>query len=196
MPAAKEAIRASFLKLLEERPLREITVKDIVQDCGVNRNSFYYHYKDIPSLLQDIAAAWANRLLAEQSPVLSLADCLENAARFALAHRQILLHINQSAHRDAFERHLMEFCRQVVQSWGEAAYGSIAVGREDREILLRFYQCACFGQIVDWLNEGMHYDLPGQFRRLCQLGAGMTEALLRRAAGEGWAAGTQNRPQA
>ena len=39
----KRAIRASFLKLLNERPLNKITVKDIVEDCGINRNSFYYH---------------------------------------------------------------------------------------------------------------------------------------------------------
>ena len=44
---AKEALEAAFLRLLEERPLREITVKDIVQACGVNRNTFYYHFKEI-----------------------------------------------------------------------------------------------------------------------------------------------------
>ena len=52
-PSAREAIQAAFLSLLEERPLRDITVKDIVQSCGVNRNSFYYHFKDIPALLQE-----------------------------------------------------------------------------------------------------------------------------------------------
>lgn len=30
---AREAVKAAFLRLLEERPLREITVKDIVQSC-------------------------------------------------------------------------------------------------------------------------------------------------------------------
>ena len=40
----KNAIRASFLKLLDERPLSKITVKDITDDCGINRNSFYYHF--------------------------------------------------------------------------------------------------------------------------------------------------------
>ena len=36
----KQAIINSFLKLLEEMPLDKITVKDIVEDCGVNRNTF------------------------------------------------------------------------------------------------------------------------------------------------------------
>ena len=48
----KKAIEASFLKLLNERPLNKITVKDIVEDCGINRNSFYYHFDDIPSLMK------------------------------------------------------------------------------------------------------------------------------------------------
>ena len=50
----KRAIKASFMKLLEERPMNRITVRDIAQDCGINRNTFYYHYQDIPALLIEI----------------------------------------------------------------------------------------------------------------------------------------------
>lgn len=35
-------IKDTFAALLEERPLSEITVKEIVDNCGLNRNSFYY----------------------------------------------------------------------------------------------------------------------------------------------------------
>ena len=44
-PFAKREIKNSFIKLLTERPISQITVKDIVEDCGVNRNSFYYHFR-------------------------------------------------------------------------------------------------------------------------------------------------------
>ena len=40
----KIAIQQSFLRLLSQRPITKITVKDIVEDCGINRNSFYYHF--------------------------------------------------------------------------------------------------------------------------------------------------------
>mgnify|MGYP004536692755 len=36
----KQAIKNSFLKLLNERPLSQVTVKAIVEDCGINRNTF------------------------------------------------------------------------------------------------------------------------------------------------------------
>ena len=48
----KQAIKASFMKLLNERPLNKISVRDIVEDCGINRNSFYYHFQDIYALLR------------------------------------------------------------------------------------------------------------------------------------------------
>ncbi len=179
--SAREALKASLLRLLEERPFREITVKEIVQDCGVNRNTFYYHFKDIPALLEEIITDQADRIIAGQGPALSLAECLETAARFALEHRQAVLHINQSAHRDLFELCLMDVCRRVVEDFAAAAIGDISIPPEDREILIRFYQCQCFGQIVEWLNSGMRYDIGKQFRRLCYLGEGMTERMIQRA---------------
>ena len=50
----KMAIKASFMKLIAEQPLSKITVRSIVDDCGINRNSFYYHYQDIPTLMEEI----------------------------------------------------------------------------------------------------------------------------------------------
>lgn len=41
----RKAIEEAFLKLLDARPLNQITVKDIVEECGVNRNTFYYHFR-------------------------------------------------------------------------------------------------------------------------------------------------------
>lgn len=46
----RDAIIRSFLGLLNEKPVNHITVKDIVEDCGINRNSFYYHFQDLPAL--------------------------------------------------------------------------------------------------------------------------------------------------
>lgn len=43
----KKAIRESFVKLLSEKPFSQITVRDIVEDCGVSRNTFYYYYNDL-----------------------------------------------------------------------------------------------------------------------------------------------------
>ena len=61
----KQAIRESFLRLLDEYPLRDITVKMIVETCGINRKSFYYHYQDIPALLEEIVMEGMDEAMAE-----------------------------------------------------------------------------------------------------------------------------------
>ena len=48
----QKAIKDTFLKLLDERPLSQISVKMLVEECGINRNTFYYHYADIPALIE------------------------------------------------------------------------------------------------------------------------------------------------
>ena len=107
----KRAIRASFLKLLNERPLNKITVKDIVEDCGINRNSFYYHYTDIPALAEEIVKDEAARIVQEYPTVDSLEQCLEIAVEFALQNRTAVLHLYNSASHEAYEHSLMDILR-------------------------------------------------------------------------------------
>lgn len=91
MPSlTRNAIVQAFLHLLEERPLSKITVKNIVDVCGINRNTFYYHFKDIPELIEAISKDEMDRLVREHARVNSLEECLVIAVDFVLekkAHR-------------------------------------------------------------------------------------------------------------
>ena len=48
----KEALAKAFAELLEKRSIDKVTVKDIVAACGVNRQTFYYHFRDIYDLME------------------------------------------------------------------------------------------------------------------------------------------------
>ena len=50
--AMKYALAQSLKRLLSTRKLDKITVKDIAEDCGVNRQTFYYYFRDIYDLLE------------------------------------------------------------------------------------------------------------------------------------------------
>ena len=60
----KRALEASLKKLLLEKPLHKITVSDITDDCGINRMTFYYHFKDIYDLVGWSCEEDASRALA------------------------------------------------------------------------------------------------------------------------------------
>ena len=52
MKKTKETIIDAFWQLLEEKPFNKITVQNIVERCTLNRNTFYYHFQDIPNLAE------------------------------------------------------------------------------------------------------------------------------------------------
>ena len=62
----KEIIARTFTELLEEKSMAKITVKDIVERCGVNRNTFYYHFRDIPDVVEFILKKYGFRVDTEK----------------------------------------------------------------------------------------------------------------------------------
>ena len=72
----KDAIKQSFMKLLNQKSLSKITVKEIVEDCGINRNSFYYHYDDIPSLVEEILNEQVDEIVSLGAVDLAKGDIL------------------------------------------------------------------------------------------------------------------------
>lgn len=48
----KRALEASLKNMLLQKPLDKITINNIAKDCGINRMTFYYHFKDIYDLVE------------------------------------------------------------------------------------------------------------------------------------------------
>ena len=176
----KKAIKETFVSLLDERPLNRITVKDIVETCGINRNSFYYHFEDLPALLEEIIAERVQELIEGHPTVDSLEDCFDAALEFVLDHRRAVLHIYNSLSRDVFERYLMDVCQYVVETYVESDFAGRPVDEKDKKMLIRYHKCEVFGNIIDWLNSGMRYDISAYFRRIYQLKRGWEGEVLRR----------------
>ncbi len=168
----EQAIKASFLKLLEERPLSRITVRDITDACGINRNSFYYHYHDIPHLMEEILKDEADMLIRTYSEIPSLDACVETAFRFILENRRAIRHIYHSVDREVFERCLMRICEYTVNSWYDSVRGGEEAG-ESRTQLLRYIRYELFGACIDFMNEGMPPEAMEDAKQLLRLSLGL-----------------------
>ena len=171
----KRAIKDAFLTLLSQRPLNQITVKDIVEECGINRNSFYYHFEDLPALVEEIIAENVNALIDRHPTIGSVEQCFDAVVEFVMENKRAIYHIYNSLSRDIFERHLMEVCRYIVTTYIEAALSGKDVPEEEKAAVIRLHKCACFGTVIDWLNGGMRDDIAAYFRLLCRMRLGWPE---------------------
>lgn len=50
----EEKIITAFLKLLSQKPVSKITVREICENANITRTSFYGHYEDIYSLMRQV----------------------------------------------------------------------------------------------------------------------------------------------
>ncbi len=154
---------------MNEKPVSQITIKDIVEDCGINRNSFYYHFRDLPSLLEEMVMEQAEEIIAEYPTIDSLEECIEAAISFAMNNRKAVMHIYNSVSRDIYEEYLWRVCQHVVTVYINSITKNYRVSDYDREAFISFYKCSCFGLILDWQRNGMKSDIKKQFLRMLEL---------------------------
>lgn len=172
MNRTKTAITESFWQLLEEKPYSKITVKDIVDCCQINRNTFYYHFHDIPELLESTIKRDADIIIQTYGKLGSPLDCLTPLVEHCQKRRKALLHIYHSTQREIFINQLDRICLYAVSQYIETVTKDMTISPEDQKLLIRYYKCTLTGIILDWMEERMSYDLLKAFNRITELLSG------------------------
>lgn len=165
----KKAIKNSFLELIEKKPIDQLTIRDITDHCGVSRNTFYYHYTDMPSLVEEIVMDLAEEIILSYPDIKSLEQALSVGVEFMLENRRAASHILNSSHRYIYERCLMKVCRHVVELYIDIAIPADTLNDAERGLMIDFYKCMIFGIIIDWCDNGMKENYAAEFSTLLDL---------------------------
>ncbi len=177
----KDAIKQSFLKLLNSKPIDKITVKEIVEDCGINRNSFYYHFADIPSLMEEIFIDQADEFVSRSFSPENLYDSIMAAIAFSLENKTAILHVFNSPNRQFYDRYLNRVARRTVIGFlDNYTKGLKKINEEDREAIVMYYKSLLIGFVFDWINDGVQYDITLKIKRICELFEGTLELAIER----------------
>ena len=157
----KLALAQSLKQLMAEHTLNKITVKEIVNRCGVNRQTFYYHFRDIYDLL-DWMFINEGQEFARRYPSIHTRDDGESAVRsmctYLIENKTMIMNIYHSLGRELLDRYL---CREMAK----LLHGTLAdrakeygASEEDLAFLIDFYKHAFVGSLLDWVQAG----LPGE----------------------------------
>lgn len=172
MNRTKKVISDAFWQLLEEKPYNKITVHNIVERCQVNRNTFYYHFSDIPALAEYTIKEWAEDIIHDNCEFGSPISCITPIVQECTKRKNACLHLYRSAHREAFMRYLSQISGHIISCYIEQAAAGLDIPAQDKTILNRFYKCTFSGIILDWLDSGMSYDLLEFCEKICESFAG------------------------
>lgn len=178
----RKMIREVFIKMLNERPLNKITVKDIATACEINRNTFYYYYTDIYALLSEIFQTELQTVIDEYNDTLSWEESFIVAARFALENKTAIYHVYNSMQREGLVNYIYNVSGNVMIRYIEKVSDGISASLEDRKLIASFYQCALTEMVLRWVAAGMKEDPDTIVRRIGQLFDGNIELSLKRSA--------------
>ena len=180
----EDAIKQTFMDLLNKKPINKITVKEISAVCGINRNSFYYHFNDLPNLIEVILTEESERFVSIHQENDSIYFHLLDAVDFAIENKTAVYHIYNSANREMFERYLDKITEKTVTDIIDISTANRNISDDDKDALILYYRCLLVGFVINWLGTGMKYDLRQKLQRICELFDGAMNTALDRCEGK------------
>ena len=169
MPSGtKDRIAETLFKLMQKKPLDKITVKELVEECEVTRQTFYYHFQDILDVLEWSVRMEMERMLRECMHAENSDEAMRIFVRCTLKNGPTLEKLLASQHREAIERSMVKTLKEYLRflAMREGAFAELSV--QDAETALDFYTFAISGTllIASQKKEADPDQLADQLQRL------------------------------
>lgn len=162
----KKAIVETFMNLIKEQSLDKITVKDIVETCGVNRNTFYYYYQDIYDLIDDIFTTETKRVIEDTATYANWYDELREVAKLIVENRVAIKHIYDSKSRDVLDAYLDSICSKLIRSYVDRQAADLNASERDKDFVASFYGHSLVGITLQWVRSSAPPDSEVFLRRV------------------------------
>ncbi len=176
----KRALVQSLKNLLLKKPLTKITIQDIADDCGINRMTFYYHFKDIYDLVEWSCMEDARRALEENKTYDTWQQGLLQIFETVRANKPFVMNVYRCVHREQVETYLKPLVDQLVLGVIEEEAAGMTVREEDKAFIAQVYAYVLLGLMLDWIRDDMRADPEELVARLATLMKGtVPEAIAR-----------------
>lgn len=171
--ALTKRIFADTLKqLMETTPFAKVSIGDITKACGMNRNSFYYHFRDKYELLNWIFLTEVTcEINGEESCGFSSPgwELLARINRYLYGNRTFYAGAMEYEGQDSFVDYFRGFFRNLLETQMDELLER-EMDPEFREFYLDFILDAMTMTIIRWIRNGAKYP-PDRFTEMIRRAA-------------------------
>ena len=154
----EKAIHDTFVQILKETNYGKLTVKNMTDRCEISRNTFYYYYDSIQSLMEAVLKEWLAPV-GEDRELNGLYDSVASLVSNCLAYRREILRIFHSVYKTILMRDIETFVKHGAARFVREKQQNHPFYEKDRKTLVSFYEHVLMGFFMYWLHDGMNYDI-------------------------------------
>lgn len=177
----KRLIADTVAELSKHKPIDKITVKDVVSACHVSRQTFYYHFQDLPDVMEWMIRNSLEELLEESKHTDSPETTLYLFVSMVADHVQGLLpKLLASRNRVQIERLMLQAVRTYLQELIRQRKPDLKIGYSDLQVAIDFYSYGLTGLLLEYgTNDTIDAaQLTGQMYRILNGGILENETIL------------------
>lgn len=156
----KKALATALKKTMEKKTLSKITVSELVQECDVNRKTFYYHFQDIYGLLKWMLEEEAIEVVKNFDLVVNTEEAIRFVMEYVEENQHIINCAYDSMGHEEMKRFLYTDIYGVLKGAIKTAVerNQIMVPDEFIDFLTKFFAEACAGMLIEWVKNRLTMD--------------------------------------
>jgi len=157
----KLALANSLKGLMAKKAFNKICVSDIVDNCGLTRQAFYYHFKDKYDLMNWIYYTETARFMSSYNKVDHWLDGMLDLCNYMRQNKTFYINALNTTGQNSFQEYLHDYIRDISISVIESIKNK-EFEEEKWGFIVEFISTAFVGLIVRWANNGMKDD-PAEY---------------------------------
>lgn len=145
----KQMIAEKFQQMARHRAIKDIQVKELCRECGIERTTFYYHFYDKYELISWIF----EQMFFEESQQADIINSEEMILRMAYRLQQkkdFFANALQDDSQNNLRQYMLDFYIQSEESILKQ-YLNVNQLDEDLTYTIRAYSYGCMGLTIEWL---------------------------------------------
>ena len=149
--SARTAINDSFKELLQRKSLDKITVKEICEHCGVNRQTFYYYYMDKMHVFKYIVLNELSRDVAQNRTLDTWEGGFMATMNYFLKNARMIMHVYHSSYFHEAQSYFDNLSEKLLYNVVEECVENMEVKlpHKDQMFIVHFYRHVFNGLILD-----------------------------------------------
>ncbi len=154
----KKAIASSFKELLLKKSLKDITINDIAKNADITRQTFYYHFADVPSLVEWITIKDAEEALSSKDNYKNWQEGFLSIFELMRKDKAFINNIYHSISSDVLVRYLYKLVYPIIYKVVNEKSKNTSLSEENKDFITKFYMYSFVSVVLEWVNKDMKED--------------------------------------